>query len=217
MKVTRVVDLTYHLHPGKEARQLQIKPLSTLTEGKVNTFVIEAHNHVGTHIESPYHILPNGIDIEKIPADRFVGEAAIVDLTYKKSHEPITVEDLQKRGKHIKNGDIVILKTEYYRRAKQVHNEEYKRESPYVLPEALRWLVKKRIKLLGIDFWSIDQYESPEHAYHAILFENNIPLLEDLTNTSELKGKRTFIVALPLPIIGLDSSPARVLALNLSR
>jgi len=215
-KITKVIDLTYHLYPGKEARHLLIRPISTIAEGKANMFIFEANNHIGTHIESPYHYLSDGLDIEKIPLDRFIGEAAIVDLTCKNFREPITVEDLEKAGKHIKEGNIVILKTEYYRKAKNVHGEEYMRESPYVLPEAIWWLVNRKIKLLGIDFWSIDQYGSPDHSPHTILFENNIPLLENLTNTSELKDECLFIAALPLPISGLDSAPARVLAFQVS-
>ena len=40
-----------------------------------------------------------------------LGEAAVVDLTDKGKLEPITAEDMEERGKHVKAGDIVLLKT----------------------------------------------------------------------------------------------------------
>jgi arylformamidase len=98
-----------------------------------------------------------------------------------------------------------------------VQSEEYMSQSPYLTPNAVEWLIKKKIKLLGIDFWSIEAFpiDSREgEKGHIALFTREIPLIHSLVNLIKLSSNRIFFVALPLPIKGLDSSPVRAVAIE---
>lgn len=222
MKTKRVVDLTYHLFPEREQRRLKLKATRTLDTSFANEYAVEMHAHIGTHVEGPYHCLENGKKIDELPAERFVGEATIVDLTNKGDEDrAITKADLGKVATSIREGDIVLLKTGYGDKfpSEEMQSEGYMAKSPYLTHKAVEWLIEKRIKLLGIDFWSIEEFPIDPRigeSRHIMLFEHEIPLIHSLVNLTRLKAERVFFVALPLPISGLDSSPVRAVALELA-
>ena len=87
MGFSTVIDLSHSLRPGQEARPLEIKQLeSTHITGAPDeeAWYVMHHvhlvNHMGTHIEVPYHCLEDGADLGQIHAEQYVGEAIILDL-----------------------------------------------------------------------------------------------------------------------------------------
>ena len=84
LKMKKVHDLTYHLYPEREQRRLKLIPTRTLETSYVNEFAMELNTHIGTHIEGPYHCLEDGKKLDELSPDTFVGDAAIIDLTWKK-------------------------------------------------------------------------------------------------------------------------------------
>lgn len=181
---------------------------------------MEIHTHIGTHIEGPYHCLEDGKKLDQLPVETFIGEAAVVDLTRTtKMDREIRRTDLQKSGSHIKRGDIVLLFSGYDKlfTTEQMQSEEYMSNSPYLSDDAIEWLINRKIKNMGIDFWSIEKYPIDPRIgepKHIRLFKNEIPFIHSLVNLSEIKSKRIFFVALPLLISGLDSSPVRAIAIE---
>jgi len=222
LKTKRVIDLTYHLYPEKEQRRLHLIATRTLENSYANEYALEMHAHIGTHVEGPYHCIKDGKKMDELPPDKFVGEAAIVDLIQRNPEDrAITKNDLMKAGRHIKEEDIVLLKTGYDDRfpTEDVQSEGYKSKSPYLTNDAVEWLIYKKIKLLGIDFWSIEEFPiDPKvgEPRHIMLFKQEIPLIHSLVNLIKLEAKRVFFMALPLPISGLDSSPVRAVAIELA-
>ena len=49
---------------------------------------------------------------------------------------------------------------------------------------------------------------------HRLLNEAGIPVLECLTNLTELRSQRVFLIALPWPVQGLDACPVRAIAIE---
>jgi len=222
LKIKRVVDLSYRLYPEKAQRRLRLLATRTLKDSYSNEYAVEMHAHIGTHVEGPYHCLENGKTIDELSPEKFVGEAAVVDLTQRVIDDrAITRRDLEKAGGHTEEGDIVLLKTGYDDRftTEEMQSEEYKSKSPYLTDQAVEYLIEKKIRLLGIDFWSIEEFPiDPKigEPRHIMLFNREIPLVHSLVNLTKMEAKRVFFAALPLPINGLDSSPVRAVALELS-
>lgn len=80
--------------------------------------------------------------------------------------------------------------------------------------DASRWLVKNRnIKLVGIDTVSIDYGQSKMFESHQILYEENIPGLENISNMDQLPVKGFTVYAAPMFISGGSGGPCRVFAL----
>ena len=70
-----------------------------------------------------------------------------------------------------------------------------------IFPEKALW---RGVKLDPGEVWV---------ANHLALLEKGIPLIQFVTNLSQIGGNRFVLIALPLKIKGGDGSPARVIAL----
>ena len=106
---------------------------------------------------------------------------------------------LDKFSNKIKAGDIVLFYSNLPIERRALLGEE-----------AADWLIKKKVKAVGVHDWSVIFSRSA----HEKLLLNNIPLIETLVNLDKVRQERVWIIALPLKIIGLGASPARVIAVE---
>lgn len=218
----RVVELSHTIHPGKESRPFEVELVGAeqidpnLPREADQWYVmgnLKYTAHVGTHIETPFHCLPEGEDLGKIGAERLLGEAVILDFRGLPPRHKITLEEFQaaaERAGGIKDGDVVFCNTGY----DQHYGTEQYRQSPGFDGAALRWMVDQGVKLMGVDTSGIETRDVPHNAYHTILFSRGICLIENLTNLGALTRSRVFVCALPLAVDGLEAIPMRVVALE---
>ena len=87
-------------------------------------------------------------------------------------------------------------------------------DRPYLTNEAVKWLVEKRIRLLGVDCSGIENRELKVQPNHRTLFEAGIPLIEPLNNLDALTDPRTWVFILPYKMRGAVSFPVRVAAVE---
>ncbi len=217
----RVLDLSWLLKPGKEERLLEIEMIdaSEVThadeakrgEGWYVMHNIRMASHVGTHVEAPYHALPEGEDLAQLDVGRFVGEAVILDFRAVPARGGISQEMAQGAASQaggIRPGDMVFCATGYDR----FFGTPRYQEAPYVSREAMRWLVAQGIKLFGMDWSGAGDPGYPDRDNHLVLFEVGIPYIENMRNLVSIAGRRVWIAALPLAVEGLESIPLRVVA-----
>ena len=218
-KIKKIHDLTYPLSE-KGQRQMRLIPKKTLETSYSNEYTVEMHAHLGTHVEGPLHCLAGGKSIGEFAADVFVGDAAIVDLTKtSRQNRMIDAAALRGAGAHIRRNDIIILKTGYGETfpPEEMQSPSYCAKSPYLTADAVDWLMEMQMKMLGIDFWSIEKYPIDPaigEPLHIVMLKKDIPLIHSLTNLLNIHADRVFFMALPLPIAGLDSSPVRAVAVE---
>ena len=218
----RVVELSYVLHPGRERRPFEVELVgadqidSHLHRDAGQWYVmgnLKYTAHVGTHIETPFHCLPDGEDLSKIGADRLIGDAVVVDLRGLSPKHKITREEFKlaaSKSGGIKPGDIVFCHTGW----SQYYGTEQYREAPGFASEALEWMIAQGTKLMGVDMGGIETKDVPNNAYHTLLFRKGICLIENLTNLVALTKSRVMVYALPLAVEGLEAIPLRVIALE---
>lgn len=222
MKIGKIVDLSYELHPGDESSELYIKTYSMeeifpkYKLSKDQWYIIQKisfMSHIGTHIESPLHFIKNGQDVSKISLKRLIGEAVIIDMTHKKPNEEMDIEDFLRYEDKINPGDIVFLHTSCNKYVDLLKTEYH---HPYLATEATKWLVNKGISCLGIDSSGVEKKGESSYAQpnHHILLANGVPLIEQLTNLEKLNKERVLVIILPLRISGLDACPVRVIAIE---
>jgi len=121
----RVVELSYTIHPGREHRPFEVELVgadqidSRLHREEGQWYVmgnLKFTAHVGTHIETPFHCLPDGEDLSKIGAERLVGEAIVLDFHGLPPEHTITLDEFKKAASKaggIKPGDILLCYTGY--------------------------------------------------------------------------------------------------------
>ncbi|NLT72930.1 MAG: cyclase family protein [Chloroflexi bacterium] len=214
---TRLVDLTHTIVPGEGARPIRIERVpapEAVSEGLwyIMHRVEMPLNHVGTHIEAPYHVDPNGNDVSQIPLEQLCGTAAVLDLTSVPAGGVATEDDLRRAAEPaggLHPGDIALLRFDYDYDAAHVR---------HFTAEAIGYLVSAGVKLVGTDLLGIElpagDARLAEQYNHHQLMSAGICLIEQLAHLNQLARPRVTVYALPVPIKGLDSFPLRVVALE---
>jgi kynurenine formamidase len=186
--------------------------------------------HGGTHVDAPVHFAKGRNAVDEIPLERLVGPAVVVDVTQAAGQNAdylVTVADLEgfeKTHGRIPDGSILLIRTgysshwpdaaRYLGTAERGPEAVAKLHFPGVDPETARWILKNRkINAIGIDTASIDYGQSTKYETHQILYDANIPGLENLTALDRLPATGASIVALPMKIKGGSGAPLRAIAI----
>ena len=170
--------------------------------------------HCGTHVEFPFHHRKDGMQAQDYPISHLIGDCAVVDFTDKKPGDAMTLAEFKERGAHIKEGDIVFLRTGLDALWRTNDWEPY----PYVDFDAIKWLVEeKKIKCIGTDATSLENFKHTnedgimDQPNHNFIFQHDVAMVESLTNLDKV-GKRAFVTIEPLKIRGLEACPVRIMA-----
>ncbi|HUF47609.1 MAG TPA: cyclase family protein [Vicinamibacterales bacterium] len=193
-----------------------------------NTFATSEHG--GTHLDAPVHFAEGRQAVDQIPLERLIGPAVVIDVNPAAEQDPdyqVTVADFEAfeavHGR-LPDGVIVLVRTGYSSRwpdaARYLGTAARGPEAiahlhfPGIDPAAARWLVAERsIDAVGIDTASIDYGQSTLFESHRILYEANIPGLENLTALDRLPPTGALVIALPMKIRGGSGAPLRAVAI----
>ncbi|MNJ43990.1 Kynurenine formamidase [compost metagenome] len=166
-----------------------------------NNHQLSINMHAGTHIDGPMHLTDSNVYLNELPLDNFIGEGCLLDVTGQS-----TIHYREEYERAIKPGQIVLLHTGHSR---YFGDARYFTDYPVLTLDFAKLLIRKQVKMIGIDTPSPDKHPFDIHKY---LFEHRIPIAENLTNLELLVNVKSFeIIALPLHIKS-DSSPARIIA-----
>src|ERR1044072_4538566 len=69
--------------------------------------------HYATHVDAPNHFIEGGHGIAQVPMRRLMGAPALVPLDDRGAAKGITADTLEDRGRHVRRGDIAILRTQW--------------------------------------------------------------------------------------------------------
>lgn len=187
--------------------KVSIQTLATVKKDGVRLSKLSFGSHTGTHIDSPNHFLEKGVGVDKIDLEKLIGKCFVIDLTKIKGLE-ITSSHLKKIK--IKKGDRIIFRTG---NATILKKSSFPKEYVSLSEEAADFLAKKGVSLVGTDFLGIEKKGNPGHPVHKMLLSNGIVIVEGLDMEGIKEGEYD-IVCLPLRIVGVDGSPARVLLIK---
>ena len=180
----------------------------TISKDGYNLELLFLSTHTGTHIDAPFHFVKNGKKIHEIKPERLVNEAVLIRIG-KNSNRSISKTDIQnfeqKNGK-IENGSTVIFHTGWQ---KNLNNEFYFTENPGLSVSAAKYLVSKKINMVGIDSPSIDLGTDSKFSVHHILAKNNILIVENLANLNKIKSNNFHLITSPLKLKNATGSPIR--------
>ena len=190
----------------------------------IQHFFMNYNLHSFTHCDALLHFLPGSLSIDKVPLDKFMGEAAVVDLSHLGENEGVTAADLEKHGQHVRAGDIVLLRTDWPLKC-NVTSRDFWGKAPYTERNACEWLIQRKIKTVAFDYPAdyVIRYEvlDPQHDYkkeefttHVTLFPAGIYHVDYVCNLHLITKKRVQFMALPMPLQGMEGSPARAIAIE---
>jgi kynurenine formamidase len=175
--------------------------------------------HNGTHIDAPRHMMEKGAPIDQMPLGQLVKEGVLINLPDKGPNSVVTVKDIEHSGVELGPNRIPVIHTGFTE--KTWGKPEFWTQMPYLEAGVGVLLASKGVPAVALDvfpekpLWRGVKLDPGEVwvANHLALFEKGIPLIQFVTNLSQIGSNRFVLVALPLKLKGADASPARVVAL----
>jgi kynurenine formamidase len=209
--MSRVVDLTLTMNPGMRGVDFEAK--STIDGKGWTTTTLHLYSHAGTHMDAPYHFIADGRTLENLMLQKCIGSARVVDLTFVKPRDLITVEHLASHAEEIEPGSRLLLKTGWSARA---GTPEYRSHLPRISLPLAEWLAERKIALLGVEPPSVADVNNKDELtmVHRVLLEAEIVIVEGLANLDALEEDVVTFIALPLKLEGGDGSPLRAIAIE---
>lgn len=198
------VDLTHKISdgmpvfPGDPA--VRIEPAASFDVAGNLGHALSIGTHTGTHIDAPAHILHGGKTLDRFPTDKLIGRGKYLRV----SGPEIDLDAVKSSG--VEAGDILIIDTGTAARFGQ---PDYYSVYPVLTEDAARYLAATGIRMVGADVCSFDKDKA--FPVHKILLENDVLIIENLTQLQDLAAVEFKIYALPLRL-DLDGAPARVIA-----
>jgi len=197
----------------------RVIPRTRFSDGKSNqTSILEISSHNGTHIDVPWHVIPDGKKITDLEASDFVFDRPCLIECPKENLEKVNREDFESYADSLKNCDILLVYTGFSK-YRQTDPRRYIHQSPGFSVEGAQYIVDSfdKIRCIGIDFLGIENIEEGRKtgwAAHKIFLGGNPNsfLIEDM-NLAPVVGKkikRVFVA--PLRFVDLEASPVTVFA-----
>ena len=197
--------LTWPSDPG-----VSIHPASRISAGKsANVSELHCGTHTGTHIDPPLHFIADGTPVDRLPLETLVGPAVVADLT--SVEYDIGPEELD--ALNLPEGVTRLLchtrNSEFWREESPAFTEDY----VAVTADGATWLVEHGIRLIGVDYLSVEHRGTPGHPTHKTLLSAGVVIVEGMNLDGVAAGDYT-LVCLPLRLVGGDGGPARALLLS---
>lgn len=159
--------------------------------------------HTGTHVDAPYHFLKDGSTVEKMPLKTLIGRAYVIHIA--DDVDMITPKELEDAEIPPRTRRVLIRTRNSKIWAKDPRN--FHKDYVGVSAEAAEYLVKRGVKLLGVDYLSVAPYKNTKPT-HVALLKAGVVIVEGL-NLAQVSHGRYNLICLPLKLEGRDGAPAR--------
>jgi arylformamidase len=191
-------------YPGDP--EIEIQDWSSLSKGDAaNVSLLRFGAHSGTHVDAPAHFIEGAARVDALPLDVLIGEAEVLDVP-----NDLKSIDLSFVRAHYQSGiKRVLFKTRnsvLWKRSGSRFEQQY----AYLDLEAATHLVEQGVRLVGIDYLSIEQFKQEGHPTHRALLSKGVVIVEGL-NLNDVPAGKYELICLPLRISGGlgDGAPAR--------
>lgn len=215
---TRLIWLSHVLSPTTPlyggAKDLRLTSLRSISAGdSCNATMINLPSHAGTHIDSPYHFLPDGRTLDTFPAEFWIFSSPALAVISLPMGSMIGPGELPTKLTSNVETDLLLLKTGGENNRQY---DVYWREG-FGLSASLAGHLKSRyprLRAVGVDFISISSWGNREEGRiaHRAFLEKDILLIEDMSLREIGDGDMLRrVVALPLRFEGADGAPCSIL------
>lgn len=201
----KIYDVTIPVYDGMivwpGGREVSIKRSQTIEKDGYNWSQIEAGTHIGTHVDAPVHFIKDGGTLDDFPLDLMIGGVSVVEC----NDDMVSAAFLEKLS--LPDWRAVFFKTKNQRLWKL---DKFSEDYVSLTPDAALFLVKKKTELVGIDYRSIETFDTHDYPVHKILLGNGTFIIEGLCLNDVPQGRYN-LHCLPLKLRSSDGGPVRVL------
>ena len=206
-----VYDISVPLRPdmptyeGEPGPKLDFRKL--LSKGDSATVsVLSLGSHTGTHVDAPSHFIDGADSMESLPLDALVGPVYVAEFG---GNTHITAADL----------DSIAIPADCQRLLFKTRNGlfwddlEFHRDFIALAPDAATKLAGDGMRLVGIDYLSIERFRASPHEVHETLLASGVVILEGVDLRRVTPGSY-FLVCAPLNVVGAEGAPARAFLID---
>ena len=176
-------------------------------------------NFLGTHIVIPVSEQANGIiaktayDLSQIQTNRLWGKSVLIDAWEAGPCQDVTASMLDKYSQYINEDSILMIRTsysDYY-----FGQDAYLQNSPGLSDDAIEWIIKKKAKMVIIDFASVESSKNKckigckDHLSQ--LFACGTLVVENAYSMWRVTKTESIVFVSPMAFPEINASPCRVL------
>jgi arylformamidase len=202
--VTVPISVNIPVWPGDPP--VRIEQVASIAQGDpYNLSRLHLGSHTGTHVDAPSHFLHGGQTVDQLPPELLVGPAYVASLE-------------QLVGNTIQAHDLTSLQLPedatrllFKTRNSTLWDSQpagFQRDYVHLDTEAAEWLVRRGVRLVGIDYLSIEAFGASQSPVHHILLGAGIVVIEGL-DLGQVPAGPCQLWCLPLKVQGGEGAPAR--------
>lgn len=162
--------------------------------------------HAGTHGDAPFHYDAGGVTAEAVDLSTYLGPCRLIDV--RGASARIEPRDL---ARSLDGVPARVLLRTYETFPHDAWDSDFKP----IAPETIDLLADHGVRLIGVDTASLDPETSKTMDAHRRVAARGMAILEGLVLTEPPPGDYE-LIALPLPLVGLDASPVRAVLRELT-
>ena len=206
----KIYDVTVPISPNTPVYEgdpaVEITSASSIAKGDAaNVSRLCCGVHTGTHVDAPAHFIEGARRVHELDLEKLVGKCRVVEIN--ENVEAIEAEHVE----NLEGVERVLFKT----RNSNFWNDfsqGFRKDFTYIAPDAAKALVDLNVKLVGIDYLSVEKFGSTDFATHITLLEKEIVIIEGL-DLREVAAGDYELVCLPMKIASGtgDGAPARTI------
>ena len=202
------IDVSVPLHSGMvhwpDNPPVRIEYMLHMSRGDIcNVSTLSMGSHTATHMDAPFHFLPQGKGLHEMPLDAAIGRARVIEI-----RDPESIKPGELRSHNIRQGERLLFKTKNSTHCWKT--DTFVEDFVYISQEAARYLASVGVQTVGIDYLSVGGYTKDGVETHRALLEADIWIIEGL-DLSQVEPGMYELICLPLRIDGSDGAPARAI------
>ena len=206
------INSTLPIFPGDPA--IRFEQWAALEKGDpANVTMLHFGAHTGTHVDAPAHFIANGPGVIEMNLDSLIGPARVIEIA----------EDvLSITSDHVDSTDLVGVTRVLFKTRNSAFwaetDKAFRDDFTYIDSSAAVVLVEKGVRLVGIDYLSVEKFGSTGFRTHTVLLKSGVVILEGLNLTNIEPGDYE-LICLPLKLAGGsgDGAPARAVLRSLNQ
>jgi kynurenine formamidase/glycosyltransferase involved in cell wall biosynthesis len=205
--VDSIIDISVPLHPempvwpGSVGIRLS-RTMSLEAGDMTNVSRLDCDVHIGTHVDAPLHFIEDGSSVEQMPLNILIGPALIA---YLPGVDAITADDLAALSLPKSTQRLLLRTRNSLLWANGVNG--FRTDYVALTADAARWIVEHDIRLVGVDYLSVQRYQDGSET-HQILLDAGVVIVEGLNLADVVPGLYE-LICLPLKLVGAEGAPAR--------
>lgn len=165
-----------------------------------NVTGLEMCSHAGSHIDAPRHLFSAGLSVDLLPAELLIGPAVVIET----EAENIDADFLISAWPNTE-----VIRLLFKTTNSLLWSSPFRSGFVGLTADAADYIVERGVRLVGIDYLSIEAEHGVGAPVHRKLLENQVCIVESL-DLSEVDPGFYELICLPLKLDGLDGAPARV-------